>query len=301
MRVFVTGGTGAIGRPAIRALIALGHSVTALSRSEEKDAELRERGANPVRGSIYDIAHLTDLFAGHDAAINLATALPRTADFARLSAWKENIRIRTEGSAAVVDAALRACVPRVVQESVSMIYRDRGADWIDEEWVTDDFPMARSNLAAEASVQRFAAAGGAGVVLRFGWFYGVGARHSEEFLNLARDHGIAMTLGRAGTYLSSIQIDDGGRAVEAALHVPAGIYNIVDDEPLTKRDYANALARAAGRKHFLRAPGALALVMGDNTTSLTRSLRVSNARFKSLTKWAPLFPSAREGLAAMGK
>src|SRR5215831_6373687 len=42
-------------------------------------------------------------------------------------------------------------------------------------------PMAQANLAAEVSANRFSTAGGAGVVLRFGWFYGPGARHSEEF------------------------------------------------------------------------------------------------------------------------
>lgn len=301
MKVFVTGGTGAIGRPAVTALVSAGHAVTALARSEPKAAELAAKGATPVRGSIFDTAQLATLCAGHDVIVNLATALPPTTDFARLSAWKENIRIRTEGSACVVDAALRAGVPRIVQESVSMIYRDRDADWINEDWATDDFPMARSNHAAEASAQRFTSAGGAGVVLRFGWLHGRGAAHSEEFLALARKRGIAFMIGPPNTYLSSIHVDDGGRAVAAALEAPAGVYNIVDDEPLTKRDYADALARAAGRKHYVRAPGSLALIMGDNTTSLTRSLRVSNARFKQLTGWAPQFPSAREGLAAMNE
>lgn len=299
MKVFVTGGTGAIGRPAVSALIAAGHSVTALARSEPKAAELAAKGATPVHCSLFDAAHLTTLFSGHDAVVNLATALPATADFAKLSAWKENIRIRTEGSACVVDAALKAGVSRLLQESVSMIYRDRRGDWIDETWATDDFPMARSNHAAEASTQRFTAAGGTGIVLRFGWFYGPGATHSEEFLALARKYGVSFMIGPPQTYLSSIHVADGGRAVAAALQVPAGRYNIVDDEPLTKRDYADALARAAGRKRYIRAPGSLALILGDNTTSLTRSLRVSNARFKELTGWAPQFPSAREGLAAM--
>lgn len=299
MKVFVTGGTGAIGRPAVNALVAAGHSVTALARSDAKAAELAARGATPVRGSLFDTAHLATLFAGQDAIANLATALPATADFARFSAWKENIRIRTEGSASVVDAALQAGVPRIVQESVSMIYRDRGGEWIDEDWATDDFPMAMSNHAAEASAQRFTAAGGVGVVLRFGWFYGRGAAHSEEFLALARKRGVAFMIGPPRSYLSSIHIEDGGRAIASALEAPAGVYNIVDDEPLTKRDWADALARAAGRKRYIRAPGSLALILGDNTTSLTRSLRVSNAWFKHLTGWAPQFPSAREGLAAM--
>jgi hypothetical protein len=45
---------------------------------------------------------------------------------------------------------------------------------------------------AEASANRFSAAGGVGAVLRFGWFYGPGATHSEEFLALVRRRICAM-------------------------------------------------------------------------------------------------------------
>jgi nucleoside-diphosphate-sugar epimerase len=67
---------------------------------------------------------------------------------------------------------------------------------------------------------------------------------------------------------------------------------------LTKREYADALAAAARRTAWLRVPGRAALFLGDRATSLTRSLRVSNARFKRATGWAPRYPSAREGWAA---
>lgn len=299
MKVFVTGGTGAIGCHAVPSLVAAGHEVSALARSDEGADRLRRQGVVPVRVSLFDRPALAEALLGHDAVVNLATALPATTDFHKASAWAENIRIRTEGSATLVDAALEAGVPRLLQESVCMIYRDRGDRWIDETWPTDDFPAARSNLAAEASARRFTAAGGAGAVLRFGWFYGPGATHSEEFLALARGRGICVMMGAPRGYVSSIHVADGGRAVAAALTVPAGTYNVVDDEPLTKRDFADALAAAAGRRRCLRAPGRLALLLGEGTTSLTRSLRVANGRFKSAAGWAPRYPSAREGWIAM--
>jgi nucleoside-diphosphate-sugar epimerase len=98
--------------------------------------------------------------------------------------------------------------------------------------------------------------------------------------------------------VSSIHVADGGAAVAAALTAPAGTYNVVDDEPLTKRAYADALAAAAGKRVCLRVPGRLALLLGDRSTSLTRSLRVSNARFRAASGWAPRYPSAREGWPA---
>jgi nucleoside-diphosphate-sugar epimerase len=206
-------------------------------------------------------------------------------------------RVRTEGSTAVVDAALAAGVDRLVQESVSMLYRDHGPRWVDEDAPIDRYPMARGNLAAEANVHRFSEAGGTGIVLRFGWFYGQGATHSEQLFTLARRH-VGLVLGPPGSYVSSIHVADAGAAAAAALHATAGTFNIVDDEPLTKREYADAMALAAGAAIWLRGPGRAALVFGDRLTSLTRSLRVSNARFRAATGWGPRYPGAREGWIA---
>ena len=134
-------------------------------------------------------------------------------------------------------------------------------------------------------------------MVRFGWFYGPGATHSEQLFALARRH-LGLVLGPPSSYVSSIHVADAAAAVVAALHAPAGTFNIVDDEPLTKREYADAIACAAGKKTWLRGPGRVASVFGDRLTSLTRSLRISNARFRTATGWAPRYPSAREGWIA---
>ena len=297
MKVFVTGGTGAVGRHVVPALIAAGHSVSALARTEQKAASLRAQGAAPVQVSIFDRRELTQAFAGHDAVANLATAIPPTARFMRRSAWRENDRIRREGSAAVVDAALAAGTGRLVQESVSMLYPDRGAQWIDEDVPIEHYPLAEGNIAAELSAARFTAGGGIGLVLRFGWFYGPGAAHSEEMLSQARHH-IGMILGPPAGYVSSIHLSDAASAVVAALAAPAGTFNVVNDEPLTKRAFADALAAGAGTAMWVRGPGRGALLLGDRLTSLTRSLRVANRRFRQAAGWSPRYPSAREGWRA---
>ncbi|MGC7094579.1 NAD-dependent epimerase/dehydratase family protein [Amycolatopsis lurida] len=297
MRVFVTGATGALGGHAVPALIEAGHEVTALARTPEKAAALTAQGATPISVSLFDRAALADAFTGHDAVANLASAIPPMSRFLSNRAWAECAKVRTDGSAAVAGAALDAGVDRLVQESVSMLYRDHGTHWIDEDHPIDHYPLARSNIAAETSANRFTEAGRTGVVLRFGWFYGPGAAHAEQMLAQARHH-IAAQLGPSGSYVSSIHMADAGRAVAAALHAPAGTYNVVDDEPLTKREYADALAEAAGARAWIRGPGRAALLLGDRLTSLTRSIRVSNAKFRETTGWAPEFPSAREGWRA---
>jgi nucleoside-diphosphate-sugar epimerase len=297
MRVFLLGGTGAIGSHALQALVAAGHEVSALVRTPERAAAVRAQRADPVMVSMFDRAALSDSFHGHDAVVNLATSMPSTATFVFRRAWRPTERVRVEGSAAVVDAALAAGVRRLVQESVSMVYPDRGAEWIDEDVEPDLYPNARGNLAAEASAMRFSEAGGSGIVLRLGLFYGPGARHSEQFLAMARRHVVPL-IGHPESYVSSIHVADGGAAVAAALHVPAGTYNVVDDDPLTKREYAQALAFASRKRAWLRGPGRLGLLLGDRMTSLTRSLRVSNRRFRDASGWQPRYPSAREGWIA---
>jgi nucleoside-diphosphate-sugar epimerase len=296
MRVFLLGGTGAIGGHALPALVAAGE-VSALVRTPEKAAVVAAQGAEPVVVSMFDAVALSEVFRGHDAVVNLATSMPSMATFAFRRAWRPTERVRVEGSAAVVDAALAAGVPRLVQESVSMVYPDRGDEWIDEDVEPDAYPNALGNLAAEASARRFSESGGSGVVLRLGLFYGPRARHSEQFLAMARHHVVPL-VGHPESYLSSIHMVDGGAAVAAALHVPAGTYNVVDDEPLTKRDHAQALALAAGTRPWVRGPGRLAFLLGDRMLSLTRSMRVSNQRFREASDWRPRYPSAREGWIA---
>ena len=62
------------------------------------------------------------------------------------------------------------------------------------------------------------------MVLRFGWFYGPGATHSEQFFAMARRH-ICVQMGRPGIYVSSIHVADAGTAVEAALRVAPRTYD----------------------------------------------------------------------------
>lgn len=230
--------------------------------------------------------------------VNLASALPPAHRMILTSAWTANHRVRAEGSANVVDAALKVGIPRLIQESIVMIYRDGGDRWIDEDWPTDRFPTAAGNHAAEASAQRFIDGGGVALTLRFGIFYGLGAAHSEQIMALARRH-IGFQAGRPDSYISSIHVADAASAVVAALEVPSGTYNVVDDQPVTARDNSNAMAAAVGTNTWLRAPGRAASLLGQRTTSLTRSLRVSNARFQTATAWKPRYVSVWEGYRAM--
>jgi nucleoside-diphosphate-sugar epimerase len=272
--------------------------VTALARGDDKAALVERDGARAAQVSLFDQEQLTAAFAGHDAVVNLATAIPPTKDALKTSSWEMNTRIRTEGSKAVVDAALAAGVPRVVQESICFTYADGGDRWLDESEPIHPPPGIDAVSVAEGNANRFTEAGRVGIVLRFGFFYGPGSAHTEEAIRLARHH-MGPVAGAPKAYQSSIHLADAAAAVVAALDAPAGIYNVVDDEPLTKKEYAAAVGAAVGVKPWVDLPGRLARAGGKKTDVLTRSIRASNEKFKKATGWSPRYPSAREGWEAM--
>ena len=298
MDVFVTGGTGALGQPVVQRLVAAGHRVRGLARTERAAETLRRLGAEPVRVDLFDAAGLRAAVAGADAVLHLATCIPPPTGMRKRGAWEENDRIRREGTRNLVDAGLAAGVRTFIYPSVVLAYPDRGDAWIDAS-STAPHPVSdvvQSTLEAEAEVARFTAQGRRGVVLRMGQFYGPDPL-SRELVKAAR-RGISGLPGGDEAYLSFIWIEDAAEAVIAALddQAPAGTYDVVDDEPIRRRDARAALAHAVGRSRLWRIPGLVQrLLAGRQTRLVSLSLRVSNRRFREVSGWSPSVPNARVG------
>ncbi len=292
MNVFVAGATGVVGQRAVVALLATGAGVTAMARSPRKWAELQRLGATPVAVDLFDRAALATAVAGHDVVCNLATAIPTGPEAAEPAAWAVTDRIRREGARNLVDAALAVGAARYVQESIVLLYADGGAALLDETAPIAASGTASSAVDAEASAARFAEHGGAGVVLRFGQFYGHDSGHTVAAIGAVRA-GAPGELGDAAAYRSVITTDDAATAVVAALRAPSGVYNVVDDEALSRAANVAALADALGVP--VPVPPSATPDLPPHLAAMLRSQRVSNARFKAATGWAPRFPSAREG------
>jgi len=279
-------------------LIDTGHAVRGLARSAGNERRLREAGAQPFQGSLFDAASLRNAVRGCDAVLHLATHIPPPNQASRLDAWRENDRIRTEGTRNLVNAALESGISTFIYPGIVFVYPDSGSHWVDAS--TPPLRSSRildSSLSAEAEVERFTKAGRRGIVLRMGGFYGATAASTRDLLRTAR-YRVALVFGRANAYQPLIWVDDAALAlVDALAKAPAGIYDIVDDEPLQRRELAAALAEAVGRRWLLRIPSfGLRILGGRHLMFLARSQRVSNRRFKEATGWSPTVPSARLGL-----
>jgi nucleoside-diphosphate-sugar epimerase len=213
----------------------------------------------------------------------------------RRSSWRENDAIRTRGSSSLADAALAEGVGRFIQESFAPVYADRGDGWIDEAVALRPVRYNRSILDAEASARRFTKAGGVGVVLRFAAFYGPDSRFLIEAIGQLRKTGRAFIPGSPDAFVSSVHHDDAATAAAAALTLPPGAYNVADDEPVTRRDYFDSLARTLGLTPPKPFPWWARALLGSLGEMLSRSQRISNRRLKADSGWAPRYRSVREG------
>lgn len=292
MKIFLTGGTGVVGTRALPALVADGHDVTAVARTGVKADLVRSLGGVPVMVDLFDASAVAAIVVGHEAVINLATNIPPMIKAARPGAWATNERLRSEASNHLVDAALAAGATRYIQESIAFPYEDNADGWIDEDHPVDHVGPFTGARHAEAAAQRFAAQGGAGVVLRFAQFYAPDSSHVRSFNATARRR-INPFVGDSDSYCSFIHADDAGSATVAALRAPSGIYNVADDEPVTRSEAGAIVADALGVRSPHTVPKLVRAASPSSGKLLMRSLRVSNRRFKEATGWMPAHPSIR--------
>lgn len=296
--IFLTGATGVIGRRVVPQLVAAGHRVTAVGRSDAKRAALVRAGARPIDTDLFDADAARRAVAGHDTVINLATHIPPSSKSFLPGAWRENSRIRREVSANLSAALLATGGTRLIQESFAPVYADAGNRWIDESGDVRVVRYNRALLDSESAADRLSAAGKCGVILRFSYFYGSDSDFTRDAVRFVL-RGRAPAFGSPAAYISSLHHDDAASAVVAALEVPAGRYNVSDDEPVTRRDFADAIAaplNAPPPKFF---PAWVASLGGSLGELLARSQRISNARFRQVSGWSPRYRDVWSGMQAV--
>ncbi len=309
MRVLVAGATGAIGKQLVPRLVAVGHAVHGMTRSESKQTMLRDLGAVPVVADALDPNQVAEAVgrARPEVIVHQLTAIgavdPRhmERDFAPTN------RLRTEGTDHLLAAAQAVGVRRfVAQSNGAFVYSRSGGAVKSEEDPLDPTPVREMRALIAALRHLEGAVLGAnwteGIVLRYGALYGPGtsmAPGGNEF-ELIRKRKLPV-VGRGGGVWSFVHVADAAEAAVAAVeHGSRGVYNVVDDEPARVAEWLPALAQALGAKQPRRVPRLIGrLFAGECGVQMMTELRgASNAKARRELAWRPGHPSWRQGFAA---
>jgi nucleoside-diphosphate-sugar epimerase len=310
MRVFVAGATGAIGKQLVPRLVAAGHEVHGLTRSESKQAMLSEMGAVPVVADALDPDQVAEAVAGArpDVIVHELTAIGALdmrhfdRDFAMTN------RLRTEGTDHLLSAGQAVGVRRFVAQGVAGYgaYARTGGPIKTEEDPLESAPAREMDetLAAIRHLEEAVldARWTEGIVLRYGAFYGPGTSMApgEEQFELVRRRKFPL-VGDGGGVWSFIHIADAAEATVAAVeHGRRGVYNVVDDDPAPVAEWLPALAQELGSKKPMRVPRFIGRrFAGEAGVVMMTELRgASNAKAKRELAWNPAHASWRQGFAA---
>lgn len=280
MRVVVVGATGVLGRNVLPRLIERGYAVRAVVRRPEQVDLLERLGVETMLGDILDPASLDRAVAGCDAALHLATAVPRPGTNPH---WDMNDHIRRDGTRHLLAAATRGGVRRYVQQSIALVYGEQGARIVDEATPLSPGPVAQSAVDMEGLVRLSALDWR---ILRGGLFYGPGTERDKNW-RVAAQAGTLRTPGDGNGLISLIHVVDMARAVVLALEAAPSrsLYNVMDDEPVTWREVYGYIAMQ--ERGAPPTPGGSVLLP---------SLGCSNARIKADLGWQLAYPTYRSGL-----
>jgi nucleoside-diphosphate-sugar epimerase len=238
MKVFITGGTGYVGSVLVERLIAAGHEVGALARSEKSSMALAAAGATPVRGELADAAGLRVAAEAADAVIHAAVdyAMTPEADAVELAAV----------TALVVGAGARGLGTPVIYTSTGLVY---GFD--PEHAAAEDAQLPElSAQPVKAAAERIVldAAGITPIVIRAGLVYGRGGSGLiAGLIASAAQTGAATYIDDGANSWHPIHVDDLAALYLTVLADPvAGVYNAVGEHPFSFRELAEAIGELTG-------------------------------------------------------
>jgi nucleoside-diphosphate-sugar epimerase len=249
MRVFIAGATGAIGLPLARALCTIGHQVIGMTRAGSGADRLRELGAEASTADAFDSKAVLNAMeaAAPDVVIDELTWLPANpADL--IKSLPNDTRLRREGGANLLSAAQTVGVGRYIIQSRGF-YLDAAEGQLADETakLRYDAPgeIGRSARATgEYEEQLLATSALDGVVLRYGFLYGPGTwyRPGGAAAEQVRKGELAI-IGEGNAVWSFVHIDDAVAATVVSLTGQPGVYNVVDDVPLSVSEWLPAFAR----------------------------------------------------------
>lgn len=292
MHVFVTGASGWIGSAAVDELLAAGHEVTGLARSDAAAAAVQAMGAQVRRGDLDDLDSIRAGARDAEAVIHLANKH----DFANpaVSSAAERAAVQTIG-----DALVGTGRPFLLASGVAGLTQGRPATEDDASLAHGpDSPRGGSeNLALE-----FVDRGVHAVSLRFSpTVHGAGDHgFIATIAGIARQKGVSGYPGDGTSRWAAVHRLDAGRLVALGLEkAPAGTrLHAVAEEGVASREIAEAISRAFDLPLASIAPADVQDHYGWVGTYFAMDLRATSTVTRELLDWTPTGPSLIEDLDA---
>jgi nucleoside-diphosphate-sugar epimerase len=291
MRVFVTGGSGFVGRRLVKRLVDDGHEAVCLSRSGASSAMLDELGAEVLSGDLTNPDSIKgcvlEARPTHVAHLAAEIATQRSKDRIAL--------VNVTGTRALIDACRELNLEKFLFLSTVVRGNADGQTFTEEDPIPATTEYGRSKAAGDDMVLAANREWGLpGVILRPSHIYGAGG-----WLSTLLGSKVFRIPGAGENLWDMVHVDDVVSACVLLLEkAPSGqVYHVVDDEPVTMKDFFGRVTEAMGRKPFKHAPVWLAKIAkgGGPIASAVRSAKSSNEKLKSLG-WVPQYPRSKDAI-----
>jgi nucleoside-diphosphate-sugar epimerase len=291
MRVFITGASGWIGSATTDELLAHGHEVVGLARSDESAAALTAKGAIVQRGDLDDLASLRAGAENADAVIHLANKH----DFANqaVSNLAERNAVETLGDALAGSGRIF-----LVASGVPGQRGRAGLETDVSEAVGLESPRGGSeNLALDYSDKGVIS----GAVRFAPTVHGVGDHGFMATLtSIARDKGVAGYVGDGSNRWPAVHRLDAARLVRLGLEdaSPRAIVHAMGEEGIPTREIAQAIGRSLGIPSRSITPDDVMAHFGWIGMFFSIDIPTSSALTRARYGWAPTGPGLIEELDA---
>jgi nucleoside-diphosphate-sugar epimerase len=284
MRVFITGATGFIGSAVVKDLIAAGHQVVGLCRSDEKAPALAAAGAEVHRGSLENLDSLSEGIARSDGVIHLAF----NHNFANFVQNCEDDRRVIKALGAMLGGSGR---PLLVTSGTGM------ANTVPGQPATEDGPVISSAVipraASEEAAASVAAEGNNVSVVRLPQVHDpVKQGLVTSLIAIARDKGACAYIGDGRNRWPAAHVRDVARLYRLAIEraAPGAKYHAVGEEGVPMRDIAEALGRRLKLPVKSIAPEEAQAYFGWLAMFAMHDLPASSEQTRRTLGWQPTGP-----------
>jgi len=270
----VTGAAGFLGRHVVDELLRADMRPRVLVQSATDAAALSRDDVDVFIGDIQDRTVLLDAVRGAECVVHCA---------ARTGPWgpaREYQSTNVEALETLANVAMAVGVQRIVHVSSITVHGNDIHGTADETapYRVESNPYSRSKVAGERLLRRLVDTDGLPVtIVRPGYLYGPGDLAGFARLATRIRDGHMVVIGSGDNHIPLIHVRDAAHGVLCAVTAPSAVgsaFLLVNDEPVTQRDYLDAIAAQLGVPAPSRhVPYQLALMIGRGLELGARLLR----------------------------